>query len=66
MATARATIIPPGSPGYYHCVSRCVRRSFICGFDKLIGKNFQPGHFMNVRSEAVEGASWCGPRSVWQ
>jgi REP element-mobilizing transposase RayT len=40
MATARATIIPPGSAGYYHCVSRCVRRSFLCGFDKLTGKNF--------------------------
>ena len=37
---ARRDVVLPGKPGIYHCMSRCVRRAFLCGFDALSGKNF--------------------------
>ncbi len=41
MTTARSAIAPPGSSGYYYCVSRCVRRAFLCGVDRLTGQDFE-------------------------
>jgi len=35
MTYARSILIPKGSPGTFHCVSRCVRRAFLCGEDRL-------------------------------
>ena len=39
MTASRATILSD-QEAIYHCVSRCVRRAYLCGFDKLTGKNF--------------------------
>jgi REP element-mobilizing transposase RayT len=41
MTYARSTLIPPGSPGTFHCVSRCVRRAFLCGADRHTGQSFE-------------------------
>jgi putative transposase len=41
MTVARRTIVEPDSVGVYHCISRCVRRAFLCGVDDYTGKNYE-------------------------
>ena len=40
MGYPRSQLIDPTVPGTYHCVSRCVRRAFLCGDDASSGRNF--------------------------
>ena len=40
MATPRKHLIDPNMPLFYHVVSRCVHRAFLCGYDPLTGKDY--------------------------
>lgn len=41
MTYARSILAPIGSPGTYHCVSRCVRRAWLCGEDRESGRSYE-------------------------
>ncbi|MGF1863895.1 transposase [Enterovibrio norvegicus] len=41
MAQARSSLISIDATPYYHCVSRCVRRSFLCGRDETTDKCYE-------------------------
>ena len=41
MARSRRTLICPETTTYYHCVSRCVRRAYLCGWDERTGQSFK-------------------------
>jgi putative transposase len=40
MTASRASQVHVETTAYYHCVSRCVRRAYLCGSDDHSGKNF--------------------------
>ena len=41
MTQARSQLVDPTQAGTFHCVNRCVRRSWLCGFDNYLHKSFE-------------------------
>jgi REP element-mobilizing transposase RayT len=41
MTYPRYQLVDPHKPGFYHLMSRCVRRAFLCGRDPITGRNYE-------------------------
>jgi REP element-mobilizing transposase RayT len=41
MTQARKTLVSLADTPYYHLITRCVRRTFLCGVDNTSGKNYE-------------------------
>ena len=56
VTTARKDIHDPETEGFFHCYTRCVRRAYLCGVDRLTGRSYEHRkHWIRLRlAELVE------------
>ncbi len=56
MTQARKTVVSKEETGVYHCMSRCVRRAFLCGEDSYSGRNYEHRReWVRERLESLSG-----------
>jgi len=49
-------VVSKEETGVYHCMSRCVRRAFLCGEDSYSGRNYEHRReWVRERLELVSG-----------
>ena len=59
MPYPRHAQVSPQTTPYYHCVSRCVRRAFLCAWDRLTGNNYEHRKQWIVDRLALLGEVFC-------
>jgi len=63
MTYPRSHLVSEEEPAFYHVISRCVRRAFLCGEDKLTGQCFE--HRRQWIEERILGLAECFAVSVY-
>lgn len=56
MTTARSQLISVEATPYYHCVSRCVRRGYLCGYNKEMNISYE--HRRDWIEQKIESLSY--------
>ena len=56
MTLARKYLISTEDTPYYHVMTRCVRRAFLCGVDKYSGNNYE--HRREVIVKRIKISGW--------
>lgn len=63
MTQARSLLVPANAHGIYHCISRCVRRAWLCGRDPLSGADHE--HRRQWVEDRLEQLAGIYAVSVW-